>query len=314
MGIQNQSIIDNASATFRAKFDEIFAARPPGPYERYTEIIDTDSIVNEVDVLETMPVVRQWIGAKVFQSILASNFTASIVKYERSFKMDRLKLKGDKTGSIGRRINMMMSDAGQIFDNICFSTLMANSTGYDGVAVYATTHPRGPAGANQANITTTALSFTQHDAIMVAGGSLRDNNSESVRVSYDTMIVGPSNLRLGKEITQSKERVVGMAGDGTQDGGTRVAAATIPNVYSGGDMDLIMDPRLVGSYANKVVYVDSKIGPKPVILYVMRAPEPVEQTAMDSEGRFNNDELRYSVECDVTGAPGAWQSSYLINA
>ncbi len=315
MTVQNQSIIDTASTAFRAKFDEIFAARPAGPYERYTEVITTDSIVNEVDVLETMPLVRQWIGDKVYQSIRASNFQAYITKWERSFAMDRLKLRGDKLGVIGRRINMMMSDAGQIFDYICFASLIANLTGYDGAAVYSTTHPRGPAGANQANLTTSALSFAVHDTIMSAGGALRDENGESVRVNYDTLLVGPSNRRLGMEITGSKERITTVTAAGLQDQGSGVvAAATIPNIYGGGEMDLIVDARLVGSYANKCVYVDSKIGPKPVILYVMRSPEAVEQTAMDSDARFHRDELLFSMETDVVAAPGAWQSSYFINA
>jgi phage major head subunit gpT-like protein len=315
MGIQNQNIVDVANTAFRAKFDEIFAMRPSGPYEKYVEIIDTDSVINEVDVLETMPVVRQWLGAKVFQSILASNFTATIVKWERSFAMDRLKLSGDKLGMIGRRINMMMSDAGQIFDNICFSSLIANPVGYDGVAVHSAAHPRGPAGANQSNLTATAFGFANHDSIMTAGATLRDNNSESVRVAYDTLIVGPSNKRLGMEVTQSKERMTTTTAAGVQDAAAGVvAAATIPNVYGGGEMELIVDPRLVGTYAAKCVYVDSKIGPKPIILYVMRDAEPIEQTAMDSDGRFLLDELRYSVECDAVPTAGAWQSSFFINA
>lgn len=315
MGIQNQNIIDVANTAFRAKFDEIFAMRPPGAWERYTEIIDTEVIVNEVDVLETMPVVRQWLGAKIFQSILASNFTVSMLRYERSFAMDRLKLSGDKLGVIGRRISMMMSDAGQIYDNICFAALIANAVGYDGVAVYASTHPRGPAGATQSNITATALSFAQHDTIMAAGASLRDNNSEPVRVAYDTLIVGPSNKKLGMEITQSKERIVTVTASGATDQASGVVAgATIPNIYGGGEMELVVDPRLVGTYSAKCIYVDSKIGPKPLILYVMRAPEPIEQTEMTADGRFLHDQLRYSVEADLVPAPGAWQSSYFINA
>jgi len=315
MTIQNQSVIDVANTTYRAKFDEIFAARPPGPYDRYTEVIPTDTLVNEVDLLETMPLVRQWTGSKVFQSILASNFTATIQSYERSFEIKRLKLAGDKLGMIGRRISLMMSDAGQIYDNICWSYLVSNPTGYDGVALFSASHPRGPAGGTQSNISATALSFAQHDAIMSAGASLRDANGEPLRIAYDTLIVGPSNKKLGMEITQSKERIVGISNAGVTDAASNVVGgATIPNVYGGGEMELIVDPRFVGSYANKCLYLDSKRGPKPIILYEFRAPEPIQQTDMAADSRFLHDTLRYSVECDVVPIAADWHVAYYINA
>lgn len=314
MGITNLDIIEAAETSFRAKFDEIFVdGVAPGAWSKYTEVIPTDSVLNEVDVLETMPVIRRWVGEKVFQALRASKATARVVPYEKSFEIERLALAGDTLGIIGRRIDRFLgSDGGAIYDGITFAALVANPTCYDGVALFSASHPRGPSG-NQSNITTSALSHAVHDSIMTAGGSLRDENGEPLRISYDTMIVGPSNRRLGQEITGSAERVVGIAGDGTQDGGTRVAAATIPNVYGGGEMELVVDPRLVGSHASKVVYVDSKRGAMPIILYEFRKPEPQTQFDMSDEARFLFDKMRGSVECDVVAVAGAWQTAHLIS-
>lgn len=315
MAIQNQTIIDAASTAFRAKFDEVFAAQPAGAWQLYTEQINTDALVNEVDLLETQPIIQEWTGAKRFQSVRASNFTATIKSYERSFEIKRLSLLGDRTGLIGRRISNLMGDAGQIYDNLCFAGMIANPVGYDGVAVYNNAHPRGPGGATQSNITTSAFSFAQHDAIMAAGASLRDENSEPLRISYDTLIVGPSLKKLATEVTQSRERIVPITAAGVTDAAaSNVAAATIPNVYGGGEMTLVVDPRLVGTNAAKYLYVDSKRGPKPFIIYVFRSPTPVEQTQMDNDGRFMHDVFRYSVEADLVVTAGAWQVSYFGNA
>lgn len=312
-GIINQStIVDVANTTFNAVFDEVFAAQPPGAWQLYTEKLGTGSKINELDLLEAMPVVREWVGSKVFQAIRASSLSATVKKYEKSFAIDRLDLAADKLGMIGRRINMFMSDAGQICDKICFDTLVSNSgngpTCYDGKALFATDHPRS-AGSTWANKTTTALSFSQHDTIMQAGAGLRDDNGEPMRIAYDTLIVGPKNFKIASEITQSTERLAAVDNSGAESG-TRVAAATIPNVFGGGQLTLVVDPRLVGTYDDYYYYLDSRRGPKPLVMFEFRSPEAIAQDSMDSEGRFTLDQLRYSVECDAVATAGSPHVAY----
>ena len=141
MGFTNQEILDVANTTFKAAFDEIFETGAPGLWQTYTETVPTDSKINEIDVLETMPVVRQWVGAKQFPDIVASKLSATVKPYERSFSIQRIDAVTDRTGAIGRRIKRLLSpgsDAGDIFDKIAFSQLIANGLGYDGVATFAT--------------------------------------------------------------------------------------------------------------------------------------------------------------------------------
>ncbi|MFQ5427184.1 MAG: hypothetical protein ACE5EV_08890, partial [Gaiellales bacterium] len=107
------------------------------------------------------------------------------------------------------------------------------------------------------------------------------------------------------------ERLAAVDNSGAESG-TRVAAASIPNVFGGGEMTLIVDPRLVGSYDDYCYYHDTTRGPKPIIGYELVAPRPVEQTQLDHEGRFLNGELRFSVEAYVVFAIGDWHTSYAI--
>jgi phage major head subunit gpT-like protein len=321
MGITNQSFVDAASTTFHAKFDELFEKGTPGFFRYFTEVIPTKSKVNEIDLLEAMPVIREWLGAKEFISIRASKLSATVKKYEKSFEIDRLDVQADQTGLTGRRIAAFLnSDGGQVYDKIVSDALVSNSgdgpVGYDGVNLISTAHPRGPSG-NQSNKSTTALSFGQHDSIMQAGMGLRDERGEPFGISYDVMMVGPKNMRLGMEITQSSERIIGIAGDGSLDSGTRVAATTIPNVwgpgtqvYGGGPMTLLVNPRLVGTQDDYYYYFDTKKGAMPIVLFEFRSPEAIEQMQMDSEARFLLDKFRASVECDVVATAGAWQTVY----
>lgn len=317
MSILNQDTLDVASTTFRAVADELFERGVPGLYPAFTDVIPTGSKVNEIDILETMPVIRQWLGSKEYQSIRASKASATVVPWEKSFEIPRLDLAADKTGLIGRRIRAFMTqDGGQIYDKICTDFLVLNTgVGYDGVVLFSSAHPRGPSG-NQSNTTTSAFSFAQHDAIMQAGASLVDQNSEPFGIAYDTLMVGPKLMKLAMEVTQSSDRIEAVDNAGN-DSGTRVAAAGVTNVYGagsmlfgGGVMDLIINPRLVGTYDDYYYYLDTRRGPKPVLLYEFRKPEAIDQMTMESEVRFTLDKFRMSVECDVIPAAGAWQTAY----
>lgn len=310
--ITNQNILDTASTTFHAKFDEIFENGAPGVFNLYTELIPTDAKINEIDVLETMPVVREWVGAKQFKDILASNLSATIKTYERSFAIKRVDAITDRTGAIGRRISVFLNPGaagGDIFDLLAFTELVAASgagnAGYDGVALISTAHVRGPAAATQSNKSTSALSFSTYDSAVVTMTSLRDENGEPLRIAPDTLTVGPKNRKMGMQITQSTERVVAVDASGNETG-TRVAAAAIPNVFSGGEATLVIDPRLVGTQDDYWYLHDTTKGPKPIIGYVLTDPHGEDQTEMSDEGRFLNDELRFSVETDVVFAPGDW--------
>lgn len=312
MGITNQNILDVASTAFRAKLGEVFDTRPPGNYDIFTEVIPTDSEINEVDLIGAMPQVEEWVGAKAFRDMRAYKATATLKSYQKSLRIPFKKARYDQTGLIGRKISQFLApggDGGSIYDFICTAGLIANGTGYDSVALFSASHPHGPAGATQSNTSATAFSFAQHDAVMQLGASLRDEYSEPFGIHYDTLMVGPKLQKLAMEVTQSKDRLVAVDNSGAESG-TRVAAAAVTNVYGGGSMRLVVNPRLVGTYDDYYYYFDTSKGAKPVLLYEGRSPEGIEQTKMDDDGRFLNNELRFSVECDVVAAPGDWHVAY----
>ena len=315
MALTNAEILENASKTYHDLFDSIFENGAPGFYELFSEVISTDSVLNEIDVMETMPQVREWIGEKTFRDIFVSNFTATVKNYEKSMSFKRMTVTGDRTGKVAKRLASFLAsggDGGSIYDLLSTAALVANGLCYDGSALFSASHPRGPAGANQSNITTTALSFGNHDAINIAGSSLRDNESEPMGISYDTLMVGPKNKKMGMQITQSTERVFALNAAGAEATSSVVAAASAPNVFGGGEMALVVNPRLVGTYDDYCYYLDTSKGVRPIVGYEMRAPEPVEQFSMEAEDRFKRDKLNASVECDIVFAPAAWQVAHAI--
>jgi phage major head subunit gpT-like protein len=310
MGIQNQAALDSANAAFYELFDEIFEGSPPGPWREFCELRSTDAKINEVDILEAMPAVREWVGSKLFPDMKASTLSSTIKTYERSFAIKRLDLETNNSGQIARRIAAFLRDAGQIYDKLATDALLANGTGYDGVSLFSASHPRGPAGATQSNITTSALSFATYESALISMQSLRDANGEPMGINPNVMICGPKTRKDALEITNSRDRLKAVDASGAESG-TRVAAAAVDNVFAGGEMLVYVSPRLVGSYDDHVYLLDTtKPGVSPIVGFEKRAPEGISQTDMDGEGRFMLDELRYSVECDASFAPGAWQVAH----
>jgi phage major head subunit gpT-like protein len=313
-GILGNSVFENASTTFRGVFDDIFKGAPAGPWNELALVVPTDSVLNETNVFGAMPVVREWIGQKQYQSRRAYTQTVRIKKYEQSTVLDRLDVQADRTGQIGRHIQQFVQSANEtIYDKVVHDVAFSNSgngpTGYDGVALLSGSHPHAAAGGTSSNLSSTALSFAQFDAVMQACAALKLENGEPMGIMYDTLIVGPKLQKIAKEITQSNERIIAVANDGLE-AGTRVAAASIPNVFGGGQLKLIVDPRLTGTQDDYYYFIDSSKSAKPFVLYEFRAPEAIDQFAMDSEGRFNFDEMRMSVEADFAVAAGAWQTIY----
>lgn len=322
MGIQNQDTLDVANTTFLSVFDALFANGVPGLFQAFTETIKTSSKINEIDILETMPVVRKWEGEKRYQSIRASKLSATVIKYEKSFEIDRLDLAADKIGAVAKRIQRFLSTDAALYDKIVhdvlFSASGAGPTGYDGVALFATTHPRHNAGtASTSNLTTSALTFAQHEAILVAMTSLRDDEGEPMLIAPNVLMVGPKLAKIASEITQSRERIIPISAAGVEAAASVVAGSTIPNfwgpgctLYGGGSMNVVVNPRLVGTQDDYYYYLDTLRGPKPIHLFEFRAPEAIVMDRMDGEARFNLDKYRYSVEFDAVATAGAWQTSY----
>jgi phage major head subunit gpT-like protein len=317
MAVTDRSIFENASTTFKELAGNVFAGgTPPGVYKDFATVQSTDSRIVEHDVLEAMPVAREWVGAKQYGDAQAASTTLTLKSYEASFKIKRLDLLTDRTGIVGRRMATWLGDTAYIYDQIAHEVLFANPTGYDGVALFSASHPRGPAAANQSNTTTSALSFSTFETAMQTGASLRDANGRPLMISYNKLIVGPKLASLAREITGSNERLMAVDNSGAESG-TRVAAATVPNqkgiqVFTGGSLDVVVDPRmpLGGTYDDYWYLIDTTRGASPICGYEFRSPEAVTQDRMEDTARFDSDEFKYSIECDVVFGAGVWQVAY----
>ena len=207
MPVTNQSVFDSASELFHTLADDVFADGVPGQWSTFADLSPTSAKTNTLNVLEAFPVVREWTGAKKYDDVHAAGLSLTVKQWEASFSIKRIDYVGDTSGQLGKRIGMWLNGASRFYDKIATDVLVSSSgagpTGYDGVALYSASHPRGPAGATQSNLTASALSFSVHDAVLQAMASIRDAKGEPIGAMPNVMMCGPKNQKLAKEITQS---------------------------------------------------------------------------------------------------------------
>lgn len=318
--VTDQSKLDAASTYFETRFGELYntGGLVTGYYERLTTKIPTDSKKIQVDFLGSLPAVEKWVGAKTFKTIRNYQQTATLDKWHKTFRIDRMDVRYDRTGQVGSKIDAFLNDLASFYDKIVTDVFVSNPTGYDGVALFSASHPHGPAGATQSNLTTSALSFATFNTAMVAIMGYLDESSEPLPVTQFgqlTLMVGPKLLTTALEIAEAELKPVGVdAGNVFYEPGatpgTNVAATTRYNVWRG-KVDVIVNNRLNGTYDDYWFLLNNTVpGASPILLYEGRAPEPIPCTDMDSTPRFINDEFWYSVEADAVAVAGAWQTVY----
>lgn len=306
----------NANIAFLEGYANYFSKPLPGVYQTYCETMPTTAEVTELNFLANYPLMREWVGARRNQYARSYSQRIKLKTFESTWEIPRKTIKyRDKLGLIANGLKNWLALAATAYDKDAYLRYMQSSgagpTGYDGVALFAATHPQGPSG-NQSNIGAgLALNSPNLDAAVTAMQSWQLENGEPAGFSPDTLIVGPANKRKAMQLISADSRVIVVDATGKGDvGASAVAATTIPNVYNG-EMTLIVDMRRIGSAQYYWDLLDTQHpGVRPMMQLVGQAPTPINQDQLESPKRFSRDAYVYGLEGDWVFDAGFWMSAY----
>ena len=307
------------NTAFQVWFQEAYANAKPGIYEVYTQRIDAQHQQTiTAGWLANTPLMELWDGARVFKELRNYTQTITYKKYAATMPLKRDMVDHDRSGVVSTAIqNFVNVNVTSSFSRFVTTAFDSNSgagpTGFDDTALFSASHPHGPSGAVQGNLAAGSnLSHATLATAEAAGMALVEENGEPLGIQYNVMRVGPLLKRRAQELI-SADRVVIINSDGQMDTPREtsstfdvVGGATRSNVWQG-DMTLVVDERVTTRYTT---LIDTNKGIKPMVLFVTRAPEPVNQTDMDAPERFNNDNYIYGVESDFGIAAGHWYAAY----
>lgn len=311
--VTNQDAINAQSIVFKELCSSLFANRSPGIGENIALIETATAKTIKALGMGSLGVMRQWEGEKQVKGQRAFNFEYTMVPFEGTKEFDAFDMRYDVSGEISRYMSNWLSQiARSHIDRLVFSVINSNPVGYDKVPLFDSAHPFAANGGTQSNKTSSALGFGSYDAARQAFQTWTDEDGEAFDTFPNLLIVGPSQEKIAKEITGSKDLVKSISNAGVLEATSNVVGgATMTNVFAGGDTNVLVTRRFVGANAGKWILCDTANPEcRLVRVYTGRNPEAVVQNAPESESRFLRNKVRASVESDHAYGPGIWASGY----
>lgn len=253
--------------------------------------------------LAELPGMREWIGEKQVKNLSARAFQIVNKNWENTFGVDRNKIEDDEAGIYSQSALLQGDVVARWPDDLVTASLIAGTTtlGYDGSYYFSNNHPVDVDDATQGTysnlLTSTPLNQANYAAAKAAMRSFKGESGKPLQVLPTMMMVGPSLEQTALEVTKAQNitRIVQNVA-GTEN----VAAAAPTNVYYG-DVQLVVNERLVDDTAN-AWYIFSTDRIKPFIFQQRKAPTRVQIIDPTNPLVFNQRQYAYSVE--ARGAAG----------
>lgn len=266
-------------------------------WNRITTIIESNSEVEEMVGLGTVPTWRKWVDERRAGGFKEYKYNIKNLPFEHTISLDKRLMQFDKTG----QIKLKATSAGAAFEKWiskkAWNTLRAGASiiCYDGQYFFDTDH--NWSGTNQSNYKgCSALDATNLGEIRAAMMNFTDEQGQPLGVMPNLLVVGPDNEQAAWELTKSQYNTG--------------AASFKGNFFQG--LEYIVVPWITGSStANEFYLIDtSMVGVKPVI-HTRVTPNP-EITAQegDSYAGFNRNEYQYGAYYDGGFGLGDWFTAY----
>jgi phage major head subunit gpT-like protein len=292
--ILDRANIEDALTGFKTGFDMAFE-NATTITERIAMRVQSDSPIETYNWFGPTPMMEEWIGDRILSELRAYAMTIENKDWANGLRIKANDIRDDKLGMIMPRIQRLGGMAGRHQEKLVIEKLLAGftTTGYDGQFFFDTDHVDGN-GSAQSNKGTAALDATSYNAAWTAMMSLTDENGEPLAMGMQpTLLVGP---KLRSTARQLLEAEVLSSGATNTDAGTA---------------DLIVSPRLVGTYDDYwFLLFSGDGGMRPIILQEKEPVEFIQQFDPDSEGYFNRKEYRAGANWRGNVGYAWWQLAY----
>jgi phage major head subunit gpT-like protein len=280
---------------------------PPGTYQLFCQLPGAPrgqaTQVGYVDPLS--PLKRYSPGdSREYAQMRAYAATYSVKQIEKSTEIARTDLELDPSGRVAAGLAAWVNENAVLADEDIWSELLANRVGLDGVALLSDSHPYGPAGATQDNLTTAALSFTSYNAAIAAMRGYKRENGVPLRINPTHLFVPPALERTALEVAGA-DRPVPFSASAQDATSSIVAATSITNVYQGRTQVVVVEWM---DDSDEWLLMDLSKTAKP--FYAELSPVMDFTPDAQDETLRDRDMLRYSMRMDVIRGPATWQLIY----
>jgi phage major head subunit gpT-like protein len=310
--IVNAATVTALFTNFVAIFKKWQAKAAP-QWQETAMLVPTTGLEANYDWLDLFPKMREWLGDKVVKALKAHHFTIVNKEWETTIAVPKKYIEADQLGLFSNAVGQQGFSSAQLPDEI-ISTLKNNAfaatsgLAYDGQYYYDSDHPVTNAygvsssvsnvGSAPLSAQTVALAAASFGAARNAIMAFTDDDGRPLGLVPDVLEVPPA--------LQDEARLL-MEADHIRDTLGSSSLTMVPNPYKG-QCRVIVNPRLSSSTAWFLHCTQYPL--KPYIYQERKAPQPVQQTGMETDSVFMRGEFKFGAEASANGGYGLWQLSY----
>lgn len=232
---------------------------------------------------------REWLGERVMQNLSAYRYTLANRRFEATVEIDRDDIEDDNIGVYNGTIDDIGQQARLWPDDLVFAALLANGTGYDGVAMFSNSHALGSRTIDNL-FASTALTASNFAAARASMMEFVGEDGESLRVRPNILLVPPALEVTARKIVQASTIVE--------------SSAAVDNVLKG-LCEVVVAPQLstaAGGLDTTWYLLDGSRPIKPFIFQQRLAPTMQQIASEQSEHAIMHDKFVYGVK--ARGAAG----------
>lgn len=276
---------------FKTIFQKAFDAAPTF-HEKLTTRVPSTTRAEVHGFLDRIPGMREWVGDRVLNNLVAREFTVVNKPYEATIEVDRDDIEDDTLGVYGPRLEMLGMQARKHPDYLVVDALQEGNAAecYDGQYFFDTDHPVSmddPSMGTQSNNLNLALNGTNYGVARAAMSSFKAADGKPLAVVPTLLVVPPQLESAGRQILNSENNAAGATNEWKN------------------TAELLVVPELANE-PTAWYLIAAGMPVKPFLRQVRKEPEFASITDTNSESVFMKKKFRFGVDSRGAVAYGPW--------
>jgi phage major head subunit gpT-like protein len=279
-------------------------------YEQWTQTVISTSKSTVHGWMDKFPKLREWIGPRDINNIVAHSYSLENKKFELSFAVERTDIEDDQMGLYGPAAEMMGMQAREWPDDQMTPVIEAGftTTTFDGADFYSASHPIDTSGSITTDLQSNLLTSTPLNASGVSDAraqlrSLKGRDNKPLGMNLTHIMVPPALESTALQVANGEFIVQNFGGNTTGGGQTNVLKGTF---------DVIVNSKLTSDttwYA-----FDNRWPIRALVWQLRKAPEFAYLINPTDPNVFNDDQYIYGVRARGVGGYGLYFMSVACTA
>lgn len=278
-------------------------------YERWTQTVMSTSKKTVHGWIDKLPKLREWIGPREIQNIIAQEYDLTNKKFELSFGVDRTDIEDDQYNLYGPAAEMMGMQAREWPDDQMTPVLEAGPTSltFDGADFFSGSHPKDTANTSagsQSNLfTTTAFSAANVASSRAAMRNWVGRDLKPLGINLTHVMVPPALEQNALQLANTEFIVATF--------GVNAATGSQTNVLKG-SFDVIVNAKLTS--ATTWYGFDNRWPIKGLVWQLRKAPEFTYMVNPTDQNVWADDQYYFGVRARGVGGYGLWFMAFQATA